>query len=236
MVSQRVEDRPLKTVGCTECNFKTVKKSDLYRHLLHTHGLKDDMAAKFLDHALQKNEAKNKEHFREITSGLMTLKRPLTRGSDRPPTLRYDTQGQRVYSIGQVERISSNGDAFGTIITTHPRHSGVIFIPKKDAENMHLKKGALITFTTHITNRANLLAGNVALLLPYKSPEDMEFPKLRGRERDRRSETPTSPKRSSSEHQRFMPPPTLTPPRRARSVISECEEENLSSSTSFRSC
>jgi hypothetical protein len=29
MVSQRMEDRPLKTVGCIECNFKTVKKNDL---------------------------------------------------------------------------------------------------------------------------------------------------------------------------------------------------------------
>jgi hypothetical protein len=40
------------------------------------------MAAKFLDHALQKNDAKNKEYLSKITSDLMTLKRPLTRESD----------------------------------------------------------------------------------------------------------------------------------------------------------
>jgi hypothetical protein len=86
MVPQRWEDRPIKTVGCKKCNFETVKKNDFYRHLLHTHGFNDDMAAKFLDHALQKNENKNKEYLSKITSDLMTpLHHPPPLPSPPPP-------------------------------------------------------------------------------------------------------------------------------------------------------
>jgi hypothetical protein len=201
MVPRRLEDRPIKTVGCKRCNFKTVNENDLYRHLQHNHGIEDNIAGKYLDFAVQKNEAKNKEYFSEITSGLLVLKRPLSGESDRPPTFRYDTNGQSVYSIAEVDSISSNGDVFGTIITTNPRHGKGVFIPKKDAEKMHLKWGTLITLTTHTTTRTNLLACNVAPLLPYKSSGDLVFSKPRGRERDRRHETPITPKRSSTEQQ-----------------------------------
>jgi hypothetical protein len=205
MVPGRLEDRPIKTVGCKWCNFETVKENDLYRHLQRYHDMEDNIARKSLGFALQKNEAKNKEYFSEITNGLMVLKRPLSGESDRPPTSRYDTNGQSVYSIAEVDSISSDGDAFGTIITTIPRHGKGVFIPKNDVVKMHLKKGTLFTLTTHTTTRSNLLACNIAPLLPYKSSGDFVFPKPRGRERDRRQEAPTTPKRTSSEQQR--PPP-----------------------------
>jgi hypothetical protein len=86
MMPQRWEDRPKKTVGYKKCNFETVKKNDFYRHLLHTHGFNDDMAAKFLDHSLQKNENKNKEYLSKITSDLMTpLHHPPPLPSPPPP-------------------------------------------------------------------------------------------------------------------------------------------------------